>query len=207
MPVSAAIIDFGMGNLDSIFRAVEECGGNPVITDTARGLSEFSHIILPGVGSFTKGMKNIAKRGIDSGLRGLAADGRKPLLGICLGMQLLATRGFEGGEFEGLNLIPGEVQKLIPENRNERIPHVGWNNVDLARPSPLFDGIRSGTDFYFVHSYHFVCRDGRDILATTPYCRGFTSVIARGNIYGVQFHPEKSQKPGFMLLKNFLKIQ
>jgi glutamine amidotransferase len=121
-------------------------------------------------------------------------------------MQLLADKGYEGGETCGLGLIPGEVRKLEAYPQGTKIPHVGWNAVDMEKPSRFFDGIPSGRDFYFVHSYAFVCADDRDIFARTPYCGTFVSAIEKGNILGVQFHPEKSMRWGLALLKNFLSM-
>lgn len=203
---STVIVDYGMCNLDSIARAVEECGGTPIVSDDPRALETASRIILPGVGSFARAMSNLRQRGFDSALREQALDNHVPLLAICLGMQLLATKGFEGGESAGLDFIPGEVRLLEPRGDDLRIPHVGWNDVEHVQSNRLFSGIPSGKDFYFVHSYHFVCADQSNILATTPYAGGFVSAVGRGNVTGVQFHPEKSQDTGFQLLRNFLSM-
>jgi imidazole glycerol-phosphate synthase subunit HisH len=200
------IVDARIGNLDSISRAVEECGGTPLISCEKKDFEQASHIILPGVGAFSAGMKNIREKGLDQLLRQFAIEKRVPLLGICLGMQLLASKGWENGEENGLDFLPGEVIRLKPDTPTTRIPHVGWDEVQLLREIPLFDGIDNGSNFYFVHSYHMICREPALVLATTPYCGGFTSVIGKQNILGVQFHPEKSQQVGFHLLKNFIKM-
>jgi glutamine amidotransferase len=121
-------------------------------------------------------------------------------------MQMLATKGWEGGETEGLGWIDGEVRKLEPVGEDRRIPHIGWDEVAVAGISPLFEGIARGKDFYFVHSYHFRCRSDRDVLAHTSYCGGFVSAVGRGQVFGVQFHPEKSQRAGFQMLKNFMSL-
>jgi glutamine amidotransferase len=201
-----AIVEYGMGNLDSVARAVEECGGSPVITSEARDLELANYIVLPGVGAFAVGMRNIRERGLDKVLGEHAIDKGVPFLGICLGMQLLGTKGWEGEETDGLGWIEGEVKRLEPHGSAERIPHVGWNEVTIAQPSPLFSGISSGRDFYFVHSYHLSCRNAGDVLARTPYCGSFISAVGRANIFGVQFHPEKSQRVGFQVIKNFLTL-
>lgn len=201
-----AIIDYGMCNLDSVARAVEECGGVPVITDSAGKIGVSNRIILPGVGAFPDGMRNLHSRSLDGILREQVMDRGIPLLGICLGMQLLATRGWEGGETKGLGWISGEVRRLEARGDNARIPHIGWNEVVVLRESPLFRGIPSGKDFYFDHSYHFCTGDDGDVLAHTPYCGGFASAIGREGVFGVQFHPEKSQRTGFHVLRNFLAI-
>jgi len=201
-----AIVDYGMGNLDSVRRAVEECGGRPVVTDQAQDIDRATHIILPGVGSFRDGMRNLRERSLDAILREQVVGKQIPFLGICLGMQMLATKGWEGGETEGLGWIDGEVKKLEPVGEDARIPHIGWNEVAVSEPSALFGGITGVRDFYFVHSYHLCCRSERDILARTSYCGGFVSAVGRGQVFGVQFHPEKSQRVGFQLLKNFLSV-
>jgi glutamine amidotransferase len=201
-----AIVNYGMGNLDSVARAVQECGAEPVVTDQARDLESATHIILPGVGAFALGMANIRALGIDEALTEQVRSREIPFLGLCLGMQLLATRGYETEESTGLGWFDAEVRRLEPNGSADRVPHVGWNDVELLRDTPLFSGVKSGTDFYFVHSYHVVCRDAADVVGRTPYCGTFVSAITRGNIWGVQFHPEKSQRPGFQVLRNFLAL-
>ncbi len=201
-----AIIDYGMCNLDSVSRAVDECGGQPVVTDQKREIESAGHIILPGVGAFPDAMHNIKQRSLDQILREQVLENHIPLLGICLGMQLLASKGLEFAETDGLDLIPGIVDRFDPSNEDIRIPHVGWNEVYPTRPSVLFDGIPSGKDFYFVHSYRFCPSENADILATTPYGNGFVSAVQHDLIFGIQFHPEKSQRLGFALLRNFLAV-
>jgi glutamine amidotransferase len=201
-----SIIDYGMGNLDSVAHAVEKCGGAPVVTRSENDIRLANYIILPGVGSFAEAMRNIRSYGLDNSIKKEVMENKIPLLGICLGMQLLATKGFEGGISHGLNLIPGEVRKLELDKPETKIPHVGWNEVKFGNVSALFDGISSGKDFYFVHSYHFICKDKEDISAVTPYCGSFTSSVCRKNIFGVQFHPEKSLYAGLKILSNFLSL-
>lgn len=203
---SVAVVDYGMGNLDSVARAVEECGGQPSVTGDPRALERADRIILPGVGAFADGMRQITERGLVEALEEQVLDRGIPFLGLCLGMQLLATEGEEGGRTKGLGWIEGDVRRLRPDAPGVRIPHVGWNEVELRRPSALLEGIESGRDFYFVHSYHLVCARESDLIATTPYCGRIASVIGRDHIFGVQFHPEKSQRAGFRLLTNFLAL-
>ena len=200
-----AIIDHGLCNLDSIARATEECGGEPFITDDPVRITEAQRIILPGVGAFPDAMRNLRAKGLDAALRKEVMDNKVPLLGICLGMQLLATRGFEVTETEGLGLIPGEVRKLEPKS-GERIPHIGWDEVSYPRESDLFAGIPERKDFYFVHSFVFVPKDPAIIIGACDYGGGFAASIQYGNIHATQFHPEKSQRVGFQLLKNFLSL-
>jgi glutamine amidotransferase len=203
---SVGIVDYGVCNLDSVERAVEECGGRPVMASRPEDLEAVSSIILPGVGAFAHGMRNLRERGFVEALNEQVADKRIPLLGLCLGMQLLASAGTEGGEEPGLGWIEGRVEKLEPAGEGERVPHIGWNEVYGNGASSLFDGIDPGRDFYFVHSYHFACANDDDVAARTPAYGEFASGVAHGNVMGVQFHPEKSQKAGFQLLTNFLAL-
>lgn len=204
-PSRVAVIDYGLCNIDSVLRAVQECGGSPILAADPAGIADATHVILPGVGSFHDAMRNLHTRKLVPVLNDAVVAKRTPFLGICLGMQLLASTGEEGGKTEGLGWIPGEVCKLSPRS-DERIPHVGWNEVHHGRTSPIFDGIETGKDFYFIHSYHFVVADAGHAIATTPYCGGFVSAVNIGNIFGTQFHPEKSQKPGCRVLRNFLSL-
>lgn len=201
-----AVVDYKMGNIDSVIRALKECGCEVVIASRKEHFRETSYIILPGVGSFSLGMQYIREKELDKILQEEVFEKGVPFLGICLGMQLLANKGWEDGETEGLGWINGEIKKLIPIKRNERIPHMGWNEVWLQKNSILFKHISNKKDFYFVHSYHFCCDDRSRILAYTPYCGSFVSVIGKDNVYGVQFHPEKSQKVGLKLIQNFLTL-
>lgn len=201
-----AIVDYGMGNLDSVARAVEECGGDPLVTDQRVDLQRVNYIILPGVGAFATGMRNIRERGLDETLGEQVLCKGIPFLGLCLGMQLLATKGWEVEETLGLGWVNGEVKRLKPDSPDVRIPHMGWNQVIFTQASRLFDGIPAGKDFYFVHSYHLSCRDERDVIGRTPYCGGFVSAVGRDHIFGVQFHPEKSQHLGFQMIRNFLGL-
>jgi len=200
------IVHYGMGTLGSVARAVEECGATPVVAAQPDALRKAASFILPGVGAFADGMAELHARGFVGPLRHEVLENAIPLLGICLGMQLLARTGFEGGETEGLDFIGGTIRRLEPDTSSTRIPHAGWNEVHQERPCPLFHDIPDGKDFYFVHSYHFECDDPVHIVARTPYCGGFVSCVNRANVYGVQFHPEKSQRPGLELLRNFLAI-
>jgi glutamine amidotransferase len=201
-----AIVDYGVSNLDSVARAIEECGGQPVVTSEPGVLAEAASVVLPGVGAFRVGMTNLRRLGLDDVLDDLVRRRGIPLLGLCLGMHLLATRGSEGGDTAGLGFIEGEIVQLVPREPGERVPHIGWNEVVAERDSPLLSLEEPAHDFYFVHSYHFRPAAEGDVVATTPYCGGFVSVIARNNVYGVQFHPEKSSRAGFALIRGFLSL-
>jgi imidazole glycerol-phosphate synthase subunit HisH len=206
MSKKVGIVSYGMGNLDSVKRALEECGCEGVIVQRGEELSNVQAVVLPGVGSFTAGMQELRQRGFDEALQRMVIEKGMPYLGICLGMQFMAEHGAEGGLSEGLGWIPGEVEKFQAQVDKERIPHVGWNEVHFTSEHLLNDQILSGNDFYFVHSYHLRCRNPGDILAKTPYCSTFTSIVGRNNYFGVQFHPEKSQRIGLRLLRNFLRL-
>jgi len=199
------IIDYGSGNLGSIQRAVSECcNGSVSISHVPEEIESADKLILPGVGAFADGMKNLHEKNLDQVIHHQAVHEHIPLLGICLGMQLLATHGYEGGKILGLNIIPGEVQKLRPITSNERIPHIGWNEVYYKKKNIIFQNIANGSDFYFVHSYHFLPANQDDIIGITPYCNSFVSALNHDSTWGVQFHPEKSSILGFNVLKNFL---
>lgn len=199
------IIDYGMGNLFSVENALQSLGAKVKISNQEQDIVNAERLILPGVGAFPDGMNNLQKLGLREVLNREVLEKGKPILGICLGMQLFATTGEEYRLTEGLDWIPGRVRKFIISDPNLRIPHIGWNDVAPAENSPLFKGISSPI-FYFVHSYHLVPQDHQTIAATCFYGEKFGAAFQRGNIFGTQFHPEKSQKSGLTLLKNFLSI-
>ena len=205
-----AIVDFGLCNLDSIVRAVDLCGAHVKVTTEYAELSNVDSIILPGVGTFSDAMYNLIDRELDKALTEQVIGKKTPFLGICLGLHLVAVRGSERGNHKGsqkgLGWIDGEVVKLEQKLSVEQTLHIGWNEVHYAQTSELFVGVEDKTDFYFMHSYHIVCENTNNVVATTPYCGGFTSAISSQNIFGVQFHPEKSQRVGFQVLRNFLKL-
>lgn len=204
--METAIIDYGMGNLLSVQRAFEKCGSDAVIIDNPLELRDAERIVLPGVGAFPDAMDNLRKNGWIEELNRAVLEKETPILGICLGMQLLADKGYEVRECDGLGYIPGEIIRFTQTQEKERIPHVGWNEILKREDSPLFDGIADGTNYYFVHSYHFCVANEENIATVTPYCGEFVSSVIKDNIVGTQFHPEKSQKAGFKLIKNFLSM-
>lgn len=199
------IVDYDMGNLGSVRRSFEECGAKVLVSKNPVDLAGVDHIVLPGVGAFAKGMDNLRKMGWVEKLTENVLREDKKLIGICLGMQLLASLGQEGGEVEGLGFIPGQVKMLNPRSSQERVPHVGWNEIYRSSQHAILDDIPDGSDFYFVHSYQFLPEKAEHVLATTPYCGRFVSIVAHRNIVGVQFHPEKSSRFGMQMIKNFLK--
>ncbi|HKR25250.1 MAG TPA: imidazole glycerol phosphate synthase subunit HisH [Allosphingosinicella sp.] len=196
------VVDYGMGNLASARRGFEEGGADVLVSSDPAAIADAGAIVVPGVGAFGQAMDRLNGAGWSDALRGAAADG-KPILGVCLGMQLLAGKGEEGGHNEGLGLIPGTVRRLVPEE-GERVPHVGWNAVDPADGEPLFAGIPDGADFYFVHSFQFQPDDPAHVVATTPYAGGVVAAVRLGRVAGTQFHPEKSSRVGLQLIRNFL---
>ena len=200
------IVNSGIANLDSIRRALMECGARPVVTDDPKVVDQADRIVLPGVGSFATGMHNLNRLGLSAAIRNLLHKRQIPFLGICLGMQMMATVGHEHGCSSGLDLIPGEVVPLRSNDPNERIPHMGWDEITTRKSSSLLIGLDDGTDFYFVHSFHFRCSRTDDVVAISECYGGFAAVIQRDNVMGTQFHPEKSQRAGFRLLQNYLAI-
>lgn len=199
------IIDYGMGNLGSIQNMLKKVGVPAVITSDIATIEQAGKLILPGVGSFDQAMLNLDQLGLIEIIQKKVHDGI-PLLGICLGMQLLANSS-EEGILPGLGLIPGKVTKfrLPPEYK---IPHMGWNQVDYRSDSPLYTDFTTLEEvrFYFVHSYYFACENEHHITGTTNYSLPFTSSVEKDKVFGVQFHPEKSHKFGQLLLKNFAEI-
>jgi imidazole glycerol-phosphate synthase subunit HisH len=201
MTVKVTLIDTGLCNLDSIRRACEEVGARPKVTRDPREAAEAERIILPGVGNFVAAMGMLSEGGLDDALRQHVLVRQRPFLGICLGMQLLGCVSAEG-DSKGLGLIEAPVQKLVPA-AGDRVPHMGWNTVTATAPGTLLDGIAPETDFYFVHGFHLAAPPAVT-KGLTPYCGRFVSVVEAAPLFGVQFHPEKSSRAGFQVLRNFL---
>lgn len=195
------IIDYGRGNLHSVSKAVERLGYEAVVSSDEQVILAADGAILPGVGAFGDAMAELTATGLDDTVQRFAASG-KPLLGICLGMQLLFSRSEEHGDHEGLGLLPGEVVRF---QGSYKVPHMGWNRLSFAQESPLFKGLTEG-HVYFVHSYHVQLEQATDLLASTDYYQPVTAIVGRGNIFGMQFHPEKSGELGMQLLGNFMEL-
>jgi imidazole glycerol-phosphate synthase subunit HisH len=198
------IIDYGMGNLRSVEKAVEAVGGQTLISSDPDVIRKSKKLILPGVGAFGDAMANLRQSGIDTAIREAVHAGT-PLLGLCLGLQLLFSSSEEFGNHEGLNLIPGRVLKFT--HPDFRVPHIGWNQLEGLQPNPLLNHIPEGSYFYFVHSYYVVPDKVEDVLSWTDYGLRFCSIAGRNKVWGAQFHPEKSQDNGKRLLHNFLAIR
>lgn len=197
------IIDVGLGNTGSLKGALESLGWDPLLVSRPEHLGPITQLFLPGVGSFQAAMGRLQETGLKSGISDHVRSGR-PLLGICLGMQILASWGEEGGGAKGLGLIAGKVSALIP-GKNIRVPHVGWNAVDQRASHPILQGVKTGVDYYFVHGFVFEPDQPDRILGETEYGGRFASMVGFENVFGVQFHPEKSQKNGLRILDNFCR--
>jgi glutamine amidotransferase len=196
-----AIIDYGMGNLYSVSKAVERIGCEVIVTSDPEQIMAADGAILPGVGAFGDAMANLRETGLVDTVKAYAASG-KPLLGICLGMQLLFTESEEHGLHQGLNLLPGRVVRF---QGSYKVPHMGWNELSFLQSSPLFDGLEQG-HVYFVHSYYALPERSEDLLAVTDYHQSVTAIVGRGSLFGMQFHPEKSGDLGMALLKRFVGL-
>lgn len=201
-----AIIDYGVGNLFSLLSSLKKIGEEAVVTGDAAVLRSADRILLPGVGAFADAAEKLRQSGLVPVLREQIAAG-KPVLGICLGMQLLFDKSYEYGEHEGLGIIPGEIRPIEPKDPMLKIPHMGWNALHFTgKAHPLFSLVREGECVYFVHSYCAV-RCERDTLATCEYSVPVTAAVARGNVMGCQFHPEKSGETGLNILRAFCRMK
>ena len=202
--ITVAVLDYGMGNRRSVEKALEHVGARALITRDPVCLEQADALVVPGVGAFPQGMHNLVELGLDERIRAAAASGT-PILGICLGMQLLFERSQEHELTDGLGLLAGEVSPL--EAGGLRIPHIGWNDVRFERPSSLTAGLPGGScAFYHVHSLAARPDDPSDVIATTDYGERFATIVGHGNVFGVQFHPEKSSRDGLTLLSNFVTL-
>ncbi len=201
-----ALIDYGIGNLRSVQKALEHVGAAVRLTEDPAVILAADKVVLPGVGAFGDGMKGLRARGLVDVVREVATRGT-PLLGICVGMQVLFEVGEERGVYEGLGILPGRVKQFQISNLkvpNLKIPQTGWNQIEPQKESPLFAGLPCGAYAYFNHGYYCAARP-EDTLAITDYGGAYPSVVGRGRVYGIQFHPEKSQRVGLLLLKNFVE--
>jgi glutamine amidotransferase len=198
------IVDYGMGNLRSVQKAFEKIGAEAVIVTRPADVEGAQKLVLPGVGAFRDGIHELKRAELDWPVRDHIAAG-KPFLGICLGLQLLFDVSYEDGEWEGLGVLGGKVVRLA-DQPDLKIPHMGWNSLEFAKPTRLFEGIPSGSSFYFVHSYYVVPTEESVVAARTEHGTRFVSAVAKNNLFATQFHPEKSQSLGLRLLKNFATL-
>lgn len=198
-----AIIDYGMGNLRSVQKGFEKVGFKAEIVRNPDQVLQADKVVLPGVGAFRDAMQNLQDTGMAPAINEVVAAG-KPFLGICLGLQLMFTTSEEGGIYEGLNIFPGRVRLLPP---GLKVPHMGWNQIEMQKPCPILKDIPDGSAFYFVHSYYVDPADAEVTTTLTDYGIKFTSIASRGNVFGIQFHPEKSSGLGLRILKNFGELK
>lgn len=198
------VVDYGMGNIRSVSKAFEACGADVTVSSKPGDLKKAERIVLPGVGAFGDSMSNLKQRGLIEPLREQILVKRKPFFGICLGMQILADSGEEKGSHRGLGWLPGKTVVFSLKDPRLKVPHIGWNDIQIVQDSPLWSGLGKKLDFYFVHSYHFVPSEKSDVAATCDYGGDFTAAVQRGNIFATQFHPEKSQESGLRIIRNFL---
>jgi imidazole glycerol-phosphate synthase subunit HisH len=200
------IVDFGMGNLRSVQKKLVRVGAEVLITSAPELIEKADKLVLPGVGNFANGVRNLKEYGLWDILNNKVLNEKTPVLGICLGMQLMATSS-EEGNIEGLGWIDSEVIKFrVKDQLRYKVPHMGWNNAEINMNSVLFSNLPKDAMYYFVHSFHMKCNKSEDILTTTEYEYPFTSSIHKDNIYGTQFHPEKSHEWGEQLFKNFVEL-
>ena len=197
-----AIVDYGMGNLRSVQRAFEHVGAEAIVTAHRGTIESASAVVLPGVGAFGKAMSNLEQAGLTDVIRQVISQGR-PFLGICLGLQLLFEESGEMGQHRGLSVFDGQVKRF---EIGLKVPQIGWNQIHIQRPSRLLEGVAAGSYAYFVHSYYVAPADPEIVLATTDYEIDYASIIGQDNVFGIQFHPEKSQAVGLRILRNFAEL-
>ena len=198
------IIDYGMGNLLSVYSALEYLGAEVQICKYPEELADVDRLVIPGVGAFKDCIHKIKETGFEAALNEEVIGKGKPTLGICLGMQVMAKKSEEGGEFEGLGWFDAEVVRLAPTVASMKVPNVGWNEVSYLPGIPLFKGLPSKVDFYLVHSYFMSTSNSNDVVATYDYSHSVTAAVLKNNIFATQFHPEKSQDHGLKVLENFI---
>ena len=210
--MTVAIVDYGSGNLRSAAKSFERAmaeaglGLRVAVTAEPEVVAGARHVVLPGVGAFADCKRGLdALPGMTEAIHGAVIGDGRPFLGICVGMQLMAAHGLEGGRHQGLGWIPGDVVPLAPSDGTLKVPHMGWNDLVFSSPHPFFEGLESGAHAYFVHSYGFACGNAAHSLASVDYGGPVTAVVGRDNLLGTQFHPEKSQATGLRLITNFLR--
>jgi len=201
------VIDYGMGNILSVRNALEMVGAEVEVCTDPEEVLEVERIVLPGVGSFGDCITNLKKRGFIEVLNEAVLKMKKPILGICLGMQIMAKKSYEAGEHEGLGWFDAETVRLTLQDSSLRVPHIGWNNINYRKDSFLFKGLPESPDVYFVHSYYMKCNSESDVIAEFEYGGKFTAAVQKENIVATQFHPEKSQDYGLAILQNFIQWQ
>lgn len=203
---SIGIVDYGMGNILSVFNALEMVGAKPILIRSPEALQQADKLILPGVGAFQDCLENLRQREFIAALNEEVLGKKKLILGICLGLQAMAKRSFEGGTFDGLGWFDADVVRIVPQDAKLRVPHIGWNELSYRADCPLFKGLPKHPDCYFVHSYVISCKNPSEVMATCDYGLTLTAAIHRDNIFATQFHPEKSQDIGLTILQNYVRL-
>ena len=201
------ILHCGSGNIGSVVNAFHYLGADTTLVQKPEHFEQCSRLVLPGVGSFRDAVLQLDGKGLIPDLQTFAMVSKKPVLGICLGMQIMAEIGFEGGETQGLGWFKGTVERIQTNFKNERVPHVGWNDLSINQKHPLLEGVPDQADFYFVHSYSVLLQESSCLVASCAYAQGITAIVAKENVFAMQFHPEKSQDHGMRILDNFLHWQ
>ncbi len=204
MTIKVAIINYGIGNIRSLYNSLKKIEIEAEIITDPELIYKFSKVFLPGVGSYKDAIEMIKKIGWDKAIKKFTSNKNKNLFGICVGMQILSTYGYEYGKSEGLNIIEGDVKHLDKQSCELKLPHIGWNNIKIINKNLITENISDDSDFYFVNSYAYKLKDSNRLIATTNYGIEFPSIINKQNIFGTQFHPEKSSKAGIQILKNFI---
>jgi glutamine amidotransferase len=201
---SITIIDYGMGNIGSVANMIKKAGGEAIITSNKHEILRAKKLLLPGVGAFDAGMTNLNQKGLVNVIKEAVNNSDTSLLGICLGMQLLLDKS-EEGELSGIGLISGTVHRFVSDNISIKIPHMGWNSIQIKNHNQLMHSLDESR-YYFVHSYYVKCNNPEDVVSTTHYILDFDSIVRKKNVYGAQFHPEKSHKYGLSLFQNFIAL-
>ena len=204
MTTKVAIINYGIGNIRSLYNSLKKIEIDAEIITDPEILNQFNKVFLPGVGSYKDAIKEIKNIGWDKAIKNFSSNQNKSLFGICVGMQILSTFGYEHGKSNGLDIIKGEVLKMDKHGCNLKLPHIGWNNIKVLNKNLITENLNNEDNFYFVNSYSFKITNSNELIATTTYGIEFPSIINKQNIFGTQFHPEKSSKAGIQILKNFI---
>ena len=204
MIIKVAIINYGLGNIRSLYNSLKKIEIEAEIINDPEKINDFNKVFLPGVGSYKDAINKLKKLGWEKAIKNFSSDSTKSLFGICVGMQILSTYGYEYGKSNGLDIIQGYVEHMDKQGCNLKLPHIGWNNIKIINNSLITENISNDSNFYFINSYSFKLMNLNTLVATTDYGIEFPSIINRQNIFGTQFHPEKSSKAGIQILKNFI---
>lgn len=204
MTIKVAIISYGLGNIRSLYNSLKKIEIDAEIINDPEKINDFNKVFLPGVGSYKDAIDRIRKLGWERAIKNFSSDNTKSLFGICVGMQILSTYGYEYGKSNGLNIIEGYVDRMDKQGCILKLPHIGWNNIKIINNSLITENISNESNFYFINSYSFKLENLNSLTATTDYGIEFPSIINKQNIFGTQFHPEKSSKAGIQILKNFI---